>query len=211
MPPTLVNVAFGLLLGAALLGTAYDRRSIVIVALAAALPDADAIASLWIEGATNALLHNLWIPTIAAAVLYWETTRRETSWLRERWGWYGVRVAWVSIAAYAVAGIGADLFGEGGANLLYPLYDAFYVVDGWLLLSTQEGVMQSYVALSESPILESPGTTADHHVATWVNPTPGTDVPADAERQLRIVDAGWQAVVLAAALATTAIKLWEAR
>ncbi|MCE4136110.1 hypothetical protein, partial [Salmonella enterica] len=62
MPPTLVNVAVGLLVGAALLGGAFDRRSLSVVGLAAAAPDLDAVASLFVRGATNALLHNVWIP-----------------------------------------------------------------------------------------------------------------------------------------------------
>lgn len=211
MAPTLVNVAFGLLVGAALLGAAYDRRAVVVVGLAAALPDADAIASLWIFGATNALLHNLWIPAIATIAIYWDAKLRERSWLRDRWGWYGVRLAWVSVAVYAVAGIGADLFGEGGANLLYPLVDAFYLVDGWFLYSTQDGVFQTYVSLTERPVLDVVGTTDDYHVESWVNPTAGTEGGSDTERRLRIVDAGWQLVVIAAAVATTAVKLFEER
>jgi len=54
MPPTLVNVAVGALVGVALLGAAFDRRSIGLVAVAAAVPDLDAALGLVaVGGATR--------------------------------------------------------------------------------------------------------------------------------------------------------------
>ncbi len=210
MAPTLVNVAFGVLIGLALLGAAFDRRSIALVALAAALPDLDAVASLVIEGATNALLHSLWLPAAVGVVLYWDTRYRETSWLAGRYGLYGVRVAWVALAAYLVAGVGVDLFRPSGVNLLYPVHDRFYAVVGGLLLSTHDGVVQSFLVFETAPIpLSSPGTTADHHVATWVNPTPGTGIDRGVEREVRFVETGWQLVVVAAAAVAVAVRLRE--
>ena len=210
MVPTLVNLAFGALIAAALLGAAFDRRSVAVVVFAAVLPSADAVASLLVEGATNALLHNVFVPTLLGAAIYWDTAHREESWIRSRYGWRGVRVAWVALASFAVAGIGADLFGENGAALLFPVYDEFYRVSGRLVLSTQEGVVQTYVEFGNGLLLlDSLGGPDDHHVASWINPTPGTEVPADAERQFRIVDEGWQAVVVGAGAATLAVKFWE--
>ena len=211
MPPTPVNVAFGVLMGAALLGAAFDRRSVLVVALAAALPDLDAVASLVVHGATNAALHNAFVPAAAAALVYWDAERREESFLRARYGWRGVRVAWVAVAAFAVAGIGADLFNHEAVNLLYPVHDRFYAVFGRLLYSTQDGVVQTYVQFGGERLLQSPGTTANYHVPTWVNPTPGTDNPAGVERRLRLVESGWQAVVVAASAAVLAIRLREVR
>ncbi|MWV64951.1 hypothetical protein GRS48_08990 [Halorubrum sp. JWXQ-INN 858] len=210
MAPTLVNAAFGALLAAALLGAAFDRRSVAVVVLAATLPDLDAVASLLVAGATNALLHNLWVPLAVGAVLYWDTTIRADSRLRDRYGWYGVRVAWVSLAAFVVAGIAPELFGLAGANLLYPVHDAYYLVRGRLLFSTQEGVVQTFVAVgAEGPgilPLRSPGTTETYVVPTWVNPDgrPGTSL--DAERELFLVRSGWQAVVVAAAACLLAVR-----
>ena len=210
MASTLVNVAFGALIAAALLGAAFDRRSVVVVVFAAALPSADAAASLLVEGATNALLHNVFAPFLVGVAIYWDTAHREESWIRSRYGWRGVRVAWVALASFVVAGIGADLFGENGAALLFPVYDEFYRVSGRLVLSTQEGVVQTYVEFGNGLLaIESLGGPDEHHVASWINPTPGTEVPTDAERKFRIVDEGWQAVVVATATATLAIKFWE--
>jgi hypothetical protein len=211
MPPTLVTVAVGVLLGVSLLGPAFDRRSLAVVAVAAALPDLDAVLSLWINGATNAALHSIFIPAVAAAVLYWDT-HRDASWLRARYGWYGVRVAWVAVAVYAVAGIGLDLFNISSAAVLYPASDRYFAIVGKLVLSTQDGVVQSYVAFGDGWLENlTRGTTATRHVETWVNPTPGTSNPPDAERTIRLVDAGWQVVVVATAVAAVPARAVVAR
>lgn len=200
MPPTLVSVAVGVLLGVALLGSAFDRRSLVVVAVAAALPDADGFGSLLLPGSTNAVLHTVFIPTSAAILLYYDTTRRETSWLRSRYGWYGIRVAWVAIAAYAVAGIGLDLFSSESVALLYPLSDRYYAVVGKFVLSTQEGIVQTYIAFGDGWLtLSSPGTTESHHVDSWLH-------PGDGERRLRLVESGWQAIVVLTAAAAIPAK-----
>ena len=210
MAPTLVNAAVGVLLAAALLGAAFDRRAVVIVVAAAVLPDLDAVASLVVPGATNALFHTLWLPLVAGVVLYWDTTLRDASWLRDRAGWYGVRVAWVALAAFVVAGVGPELFGREGVNLLYPLHDAYYHVRGRLVFSTQEGIVQTFVALSaEGPGIlpfQSPGTTASYAIPTWVNPDGRPGLSLGAERELYLVRSGWQAVVVASAAAVIAVR-----
>jgi hypothetical protein len=206
MPPTLVTVAVGVLLGVALLGEAFDRRSMAVVASVAAIPDLDAVLSLWIRGATNAALHTFFIPLSAAAALYLDT-RREESWLRDRYGWYGVRVAWVAVAVYAVAGISMDLFNIESAAVLYPVSNRYFSIVGKLVLSTQEGVVQSYVEFGDGLLSAGTyGTTESRHIPTWVNPTPGTDNPPGAERVVRVVDSGWQLVVVVTAAATLAAR-----
>ncbi|THE65223.1 hypothetical protein D8Y22_08395 [Salinadaptatus halalkaliphilus] len=212
MAPMIVNVALGVLVGLALLGAAFDRRSILLVALAAALPDLDAAASLVVVGATNALLHTLLVPALAFGLLYWDTRLRDRSWLEDRYGWYGSRVAWVALAAFVVAGIGPELFSTDGVNLLYPLHDRFYTVVGSFLLSSQDGVILTFVDRGEHLLwLASPGTTADHHVATWVNPTPGTGLETGVEREFYLVETGWQLIVVVATVAALAVRLWEER
>ena len=212
MAPTLVNAAFGVLLAAALLGTAFDRRSLALVVSAAILPDLDAVASLAVPGATNALFHTLWIPLVGGALLHWDTAVRERSWLRGRVGWHGVRVAWVALAAFIVAGIMPELFGREGVNLLYPVHDAYYHVHGRLVLSTQEGIVQTFVSRSaQGPgilPLQSPGTTASYTIPTWVNPDGRPGLSLDADRELYLVRSSWQLVVVAAAVAMLTVRLW---
>ena len=210
MAPTLVNAALGALLAAALLGAAFDRRSVAVVVAAAVAPGADAAASLVVAGATNTLLHTVWLPLAAGGLIYWDTTLRESSRLRERYGWRGVRVSWVALTAFVAAGIAPEAVGDPGANLLYPVDDAYYVIDGLLLFSTQDGVVQTFVsATAEGPGLlpfESLGTTETHAISTWVNPDGRPGLGGGDERVLTLVEAGWQAVVVAAAGASLAVR-----
>ncbi|AGN02772.1 hypothetical protein L593_14165 [Salinarchaeum sp. Harcht-Bsk1] len=211
MVPTLVAAAVAALLAAALLGPAFDRRSLGIVVFAGVVPDLDAAVSLLVFGATNAAFHTLLLPGLLGIALYWDTTRRDRSWLRERYGWRGVRIAWVALAAYVVAGIGLDLFSPEGANLFYPIHDRFYAVTGKLLYSTEDGLVQTYVQIGDEGLLSvgSPGTTANHHVESWLNPTPDTGWDRGAERRLTLVESGWQTIVVVASVAVLAIRGWE--
>jgi hypothetical protein len=200
MPPTLVNVAVGALLGVALLGAAFDRRSIAVVAAVAAVPDLDAALGLAGVGAANATLHSAFVPLGAAALLYYDTAIADRSRLGDRYGWYGVRVAWVAVAAYAVAGIGPDAFSPESAAFLYPISGRYYAVTGGFLLSTQDGIVQTYVAFADGWFeLASPGTVETHHVDTWID-------PAGEERRLGIVESGWQAVLVATAAVAVPAK-----
>jgi len=203
MPPTLLSVAVGILVSIALLGAAFDRRSLTVVGIAAAFPDVDAALSAFGVGATNATLHSIFVVLAAAGVLYYDTEQREESWLRSRYGWYGVRVAWVAIAAYAVAGIGVDLFSTESVALFYPLSDRYYAIVGKFVLSTQEGVVQTYIQIGNG-WLASPGTTASYHVDSWW-------VPEDGERRLRLIESGWQAIIIVTAAAAIPAKRLVAR
>lgn len=215
MAPTLVNAAVGAVLAAALLGAAFDRRAVAVVLAAAVAPDLDGVASLVVPGATNALLHALWLPLLAAAALYWDTAVSTDSRVRARFGWWGVRVAWVALAAFVVAGVAPDLFGREGANLLYPVHDAYYRIDGRLVFSTQDGIVQTFVAFgAEGPGMlpfQSPGTTASYPIPTWVNPDgrPGASLGAD--RTLYLVRSGWQLAVVAAGTALLAVRFARVR
>jgi hypothetical protein len=199
MPPTLLSVAVGVLLGVALLGAAFDRRSLAVVGLAAMLPDVDAALGLLGVGAANATLHAVWMPLGAAGLLYYDTERREGSWLRHRYGWYGVRVAWVAVAAYAVAGIGVDLFSTESVALFYPLSDRYYAIVGKLVLSTQEGVVQTYIDIGNGWAVASPGTVESYRVDSWW-------VPENGERRLRLIESGWQAIIVVTAAAAIPAK-----
>jgi hypothetical protein len=210
MAPTPVNAAFGALLAAALLGAAFDRRSVAIVVASAMLPDLDAVASLAVPGATNALLHAVWLPLAAGAALYWDTRIADASRLRERAGWRGIRIAWVALAAFLVAGVGPDLFGGEGANLLYPLHDAYYLVSGGFVFSTEDGAVQTFVSLGAGGPgvlpLETLGTTASYAIPTFINPDGRPGLSLGAERELHLVRTGWQLVVVAAAVTLLAVR-----
>jgi hypothetical protein len=55
VPSTVVHVAFGLLVAAAVLGPYYDRRALLAVAAAVVFIDLDAVTSLLLESTHRAL------------------------------------------------------------------------------------------------------------------------------------------------------------
>lgn len=199
MAGTVVHMAFAGLLAAALLGAAYDRRAVLLVVGVAALPDLDSFIALVSAGTHRAALHNFVIPAAAAGLLLADTRLRGDSLLRIRYGRYGVRVAWVAIVAYAVAGVGLDMV-AGGVNPLYPLFDQFYVLDGKIELSDQRGIVQTFVETSSSsgnsvPAPQSLGSTTEFSYSTGVDPDPG-GTETNPERIFPVVRAGWQLLVL---------------
>ncbi len=200
MAPTLINVAVGVLIAVALLGAAFDRRSVLVVAAAAALPDLDAVFAVTVLGGPNAVFHSLLLAGSLTAVLYYDTIIRDESWLRSRYGWYGVRVAWVALAAFIVAGIGLDAFSTEGVALLYPFSDRYYAIVGRFVLSTQEGIVQTYITIGDGWLqVTSPGTIETHTVESPF-------VTADNDRRIRLVESGWQAVVFVTAVAALPAK-----
>jgi hypothetical protein len=212
MPSTLVHVAFAGLLAAALLGAAYDLRALLVVLAVTAVPDLDAFGAFLFSGAHRALLHTFLIPLVAAGCVLVDTRLRERSGLRARAGPRGVRVTWVGILAFAVAGIGLD-FVTNGVNALYPLVDQFYVLDGKLELSTTEGLVQTFVEVPAEtgsaggngsvPAPESVGTTENVTYTTGVDPEPDPGVESGpVERVFPVVRSGWQLLVLLAGTVT---------
>ncbi|MFB6078396.1 MAG: metal-dependent hydrolase [Halarchaeum sp.] len=186
MPSTLVHVAVGAVVAAALLGSAYSRRAVLVVLAAAALPDLDSFTAVLLPGTHRALLHTLLLPAAVGAVVAWDA-RREDSWLRSR---RGVRIAWVAVAALFVGGVGPDLV-TNGVNALYPIHDRFYTLNGHLWLSNARGLVQTFVTADAGG-----GTTETTFYYTGVDVARGAD-PANAERIFPVVDSGTQALVCA--------------
>lgn len=198
MPSTLVHVAFSGLIAAALLGAAYDRRALAVVLGATVAADLDVFVGLVSSVGHRTAFHTLVIPLVAGLLLWYDTTRRERSAVLDRWGPRGVRVVWVAIAAYAVSAIGLDLF-TGRVNPLYPVHDQFYSLDGKLVLSSQRGIVQTFVDLSPAggsiPAPEALGSASEVHVSSGVDPTPGAE-PTAVDRVFPIVRSGWQLLLL---------------
>jgi hypothetical protein len=197
MPSTLVHLALGALVGAALLDRLTPRRLAVVLA-ATAVPDLDTFVGLLVAGGHRAALHTVLVPLAAGALLGYDL-RRERSWLRGRFGPGAGRVAGVALAALLLGGVGPDLF-SNGVNVLYPVHDQFYRIDGELLLSNREGIVQTFVDLSppepaggggggggaESGAV---GSTRDVHYGTGVDPQEGAE-PADVERTFHVLQSG---------------------
>jgi len=202
MPSTLVHAGFALLLAAGLLGTAYDRRALVVLLVVVVVPEADTVAGIWIDGAHRALGHNLTIPIVVGVALYWDTRLREPdeSWLRSRWGAWGVRVAWVGLFVHLFAHVLLDYAHLEGINVLYPVYDRFFRLEGEILFSTAEGFVQTFVEIerdAETVVADvgGGGTTGDTHVANPVEPSADPD-DGPIDRRFPIAEAGWQLYLL---------------
>jgi inner membrane protein len=212
MPSTVVHVALGLLVAAALLRERFDRRAALVVAAVVIVPDLDAFVGLALPGTHRAALHTLLVPLLGGAVLYWDA-QREASWVREKWGPWAVSVGLAALAAYAIAGVGLDLFTGVGANPLWPLQDQFYAFTGDVTVGPN-GVHQSFVEVpdtatgSADPVLDvgQRGSTREVHVSSGVDPTRGSE-PANVERLFPIVRSGWQLVLLLTAVVVTGIRL----
>ena len=221
MPSLVVHVALAGLVGAALLGREFDRRSILLILLVPVIPDLDAFAGFVLPGSHRALLHTLFVPLGAAALLYYDTRVRESSWLWGRYGSRGVHVAWVAVVVYAFAGIGLDLFTGGGANPFYPLHDQFYAVSGKLQYSTTKGWVQTFVELhldggfdsgSGERVVEAGqrGSTANVHINSGIDPTRGSESEG-VERVFPVAQSGWQLLLELTAATVLAGKFVERR
>ncbi|MEF8841941.1 MAG: metal-dependent hydrolase [Haloarculaceae archaeon] len=219
MPSTIVHVGFALVLAAALLGTTYDRRALVVVAGAVAFLDLDAFVALVIENTHRAAFHTLLLPLGVGAYLYADTRLAERSTVRERWGDRGVRVAWTALVAVVVSGTGLDLFTASGVNPFYPLFDQFYAFTGSVEWSSTGGLVQTFVEVrpaepgstggaGEGGTVDvgQRGSTEEYRVATGVDPTEGPE-SAGVERTFPVVYAGWQTILVVAGVAVTALKL----
>lgn len=202
MTSTLVHLALAALIAGTLLGDEFDERSLLVVLAATAVIDLDVVAGWWLPGGHRSVLHNVFVPGVAAAALYWDT-HREESWVLSRWGARGRRVGWTSVVCVALAGIGLDLV-TGGANLFYPLHDQFYQASGKLVYSTQDGIVQTFVEGAER------GSSSEVHVRSGVDPTPGEE-SADVDRIFPVAYSAMELLVLVVGTVTAGVRLWETR
>lgn len=173
-----------MLVAAALLKDAYDRRALAVILLVLVLPEADTLAGPFLDGAHRALLHNLAIPFAVGLFLAYDTRLRTTSWLRNRFGPWGIRVAWVTLFVHLFAHLFLDWSHLEGINLVYPLVDRFFHLDGELAVSTADGLVQTFVEIQfgeEETAVDAGagGTTENTHVDNPVEPTddPDEDTP----------------------------------
>ena len=216
MPSTVVHMAFAGLIGAALLGSAFDRRSVLVLLGAMILADLDSFVGLFSVVGHRTAFHTFLIPLTAAGLLVVDLRLRDRSWLRDRWGARGIRIAWVTIVAYAASAIGLDLFSAGGANPFWPMYDQFYFVNGKIEVSSQRGIVQTFVDLgTESEATSGPSTTArgssqEVNVSTGVDPDPDGDAASDepVDRVFPVVRSGWQFLLLAVGTLVTAARFY---
>jgi hypothetical protein len=214
MPASTVHAALALVVAAGLLGRFYDRRALSVVLLIVVLPEIDTAFGWFMDGAHRTVLHNMVLPAVLAGVVYWETTR-DGSWIRGRWGARGVRIAWVGLFVHTFVHVSFDWAHLSGINLLWPLEDRFFALDGELALSTTEGVVQTFVEISEDPetggsVIDAGqgGTRADTHVPNPAKPTDEPD-PGPVDRRFPIAVDGWQLYFLLTGLFALVAKRFQ--
>jgi len=224
-------MAFAGLLAAALLGTHFDRRAVLVVMAFTVLPDLDSFIALVSVAGHRTVLHTYLLPVGLGVLLAADTQLRESSFVRDRWGQWGVAVGWVSLLCMAVAGIGLD-FIEAGVNPLWPLHDQFYALNGKVELSDERGLIQTFVEVefggdgassggtpsgessdggSTVPSVEPEaiGSSQEVNMSTGVDPDPDGS-QEDPERVFPVARAGWQLLLLVTGFAVTAVRLWRA-
>jgi hypothetical protein len=199
MPSTVVHLAFAGLIAAALLGDDFDRRALVVVLVVVAVPDLDSFL-ISTDAGHRTVLHNLWVAVVPAALMLVDLHVREESLLRRRWGAWGVRVAWVALFCYLAAHLALDI-ADGYVNVLWPVFDQFYTLDGSIELSSQRGIVNTF-SNGGVPLLEARGTSSETQITTGVDPGDG-----QTERLFPVVRAGWQLVVLVGGVGVTALRL----
>jgi len=211
MPSLLAHFGLALLLAVALLGQCYSRRTLALIVLILVLPEIDTILGLVIAGAHRTLFHNLVIPALVAIIIAWDSAR-EDSWLRSHFGSAGVRVAWTAVFVHTFTHLLLDWTHLEGINLLWPIHDQFFQLEGELYLSTADGVVQTFVELIHDPATGEPaidagggGSREETHVANPVQPT-SESAPDPTERQFLLVNQGWQLYLLLTGLFAVAAK-----
>lgn len=217
MPSSVVHAALAIVLAIGLLGRFYDRRVLAIVLGVVLIPEIDTAMGLVMAGAHRTVLHTMVLSMVAFPALYWETAR-ERSWIRNRWGERGVRLAWVGLFVHTFAHIALDWTHLSGINLVWPFLDQFYSLDGEAYVSLSEGFVQTFVEIAEDPetgrgvIDAGQGETRiDTHVSNPAQPSPDPG-PEPVDRRFPIAVQGWQLYfVLLGAFAIVAKKLQTPR
>lgn len=170
-------MGFAVALAAGLLRDAYGRRALAVVVVIMVVPEVDSVLGPVMDGAHRTVGHNVVVPAAVGGLLYYDTRRRDRSWVRDRVGDHGVRIAWVGLFVHFFAHLFLDWAHLEGINLFWPLYDGFFRLDGELALSTTEGLVQTFVSIDFDPETGEPavdagatGTTDDVHVNNPVQP-----------------------------------------
>jgi hypothetical protein len=203
------------MVAAALLGREFDARAALLVLGVTGAADLDALLGLVVLGAHRAAFHTLLLPLGAVALVALDD-RRETPWLRGRYGGRGVRLAYVTAVAFAVGAVGPDLF-YNGANPFYPLHDQFYVLNGKIEVSDERGLIQTFVDLSPPEpggggggggSQVAVGSTQDVQYSSGVDPDPSSRGSEDTEHVFPVARSGFQLLILLTGTGVTAARLW---
>ncbi len=215
MPSLLAHGGLALLLAIGLLGRDYAEEGLTLILVILVFPELDTVLGLAIQGAHRTVFHNLVLPAVLAILLAWDDTRGVRR-VRRRFGAAGVRIAWVALLVHTFAHAFLDWTHLEGINLLWPLHDQFFKLEGELYLSSTDGLVQTFIDISTDPQTGEQaidagggGSRTETQVANPVQPEPEAE-PEPAERQFLLVNQGWQLyLVLVGLLTVLARKLQD--
>jgi len=210
MPSTIVHMAFAGLIASALLGKHFGWKSVLVVMVVVAFPDLDSFIDLFAPYGHRVVFHNVWIPLLAGAAVFVDVHLREESFILERWGEWGYRVAWVSLFCYLVAHILLDL-ADGSVNLFWPVHDQFYTLSGEIELSDQQGIVQTFIEWGNgngTPTPEARGSTDDVDITTGVAPGEAVEPDEPVERTFPVIGATWELILFLTGTFVTAMRLY---
>lgn len=209
MPSLIPHAGLALLLAIGLLGRYYSKKAIALILVVLVFPELDTVLGLVIDGAHRTLLHNLLLPGVLATLLAWDSTWGP-AWVHNRFGTTGVRIIWVAILAHTFAHVFLDWTHLEGINLLWPLHDQFFKLEGELYLSNTDGLVQTFIDVTTDPQTGEQtidagggGSRTETQVANPVQP--GSDAEP-AGRRFLLVNQGWQLYLVFAGLFTVLAK-----
>lgn len=215
MPSLIPHAGLALLLAIGLLGHYYSKRALALILVVLVIPEVDTVLGLVIDGAHRTVLHNLVLPGVLVVLLAWDETRG-AAWVRRRFGATGVRIAWVALLVHTFAHVFLDWTHLEGINLLWPLHDQFFKLEGELYLSSTDGLVQSFIDITTDPETGEQtidagggGSRTETQVANPVQPGPEAE-PEPTERRFLLVNQGWQLyLVLVGLFSVLARKLQD--
>ncbi len=129
-------------------------------------------------------------------------------------------MAWFCVFVYAVGHVLFDAV-SGGANLLWPIHDQFYQFRGRLELSTQRGIVQTFVETGTSggsgggsggsgggglPTPNAMGNSSEIQMDTAVDPDPSGTADGPVDRIFPVARGGWQLYLLVVGTLATASR-----
>lgn len=226
MPSTLVHLALAGVVACALLRDSFSVRALAVVLGAIVFVDLDVFVGWVVLGAHRAAFHTLLLPAALVAALVYDLRVADRSRLVDRFGPTAPRVGGVTVTAVVVAGILPDLV-TNGANVLWPIHDQFYVLDGRARLSDRRGLLQTFVEEETAQ-----GSTDDTQFRTGADPNPdetqsveevaesatgggdggdGDGQEEAPERVFLLVNSGLELLLVAAGAAITSFRTWELR
>lgn len=209
MVSTVVHVSVAILICCALLpDDVFSLKSLLIAVTPVALLDVDAFFFVVSEGLHRSLFHNILLPTVVIIIILYDSLLREDSYISKFLNPSHVAtVAAVSYISVMFAGIGLD-FSDTGVNIFWPLHDQFYTLEGKLVISSSDGLVQTFVEEPVKNVFERTNdtrTTESFVYRTPANPNPGSPDPA--ERIFPIARDGWRIVLIGISIVVVPVKL----